>query len=376
MKKQPTILLITAGFGSGHNQASHALKHTFEEFGVGTIQIYDLYAEAYPYWNKAVQFLYRQSFNIGSPLYKMFFYGMDRMYGTKALSWYLKLGEKTLDDILEEKQPDIIITTFPVATVPEWRRKTQKKFQIYTIVTDYCLHRTWVHSEIDRYYVATEEVKQKVVQNGIPPEKIYVSGIPIRKEFEIEKNEAMLVSNQLQSDRKKLLIMAGAQGVVKNIKWIATNILDRSNVQVMIVCGQNQQLYKQLNKVQAEYGERLKLFGYVENIHELYEMADVMITKPGGITLSETIAKQLPTILYKPIPGQEKENSLFFCKIGASVAVQEKEDVVRESLHLLAHTNKLSEMRQALHRVHQKESAKQIAEDILQSFSQRQLQIV
>lgn len=370
MRAQPKVLLVTASFGNGHNQVSHALKHTFEELGIGTVEIFDLYAEAYPYWNEAAKFLYKQSFSIGSSLYKMFFYGMDKMYSTKAGKLYNKLGEKQLEAIIQSKQPDIIITTFPVGTVPEWRKKSQNKFRIYTVVTDYCLHSTWVHPEIDRYYVATEDVKQKIIQSGIPAERIYVSGIPIRKAFEAEKDAAYLLNKyHLHPEKKKLLIMAGAQGVVKDLKWIASNLLDRSDMEIIIVCGRNQKLFNQLNKLKSSYEDQLKLFGYVDDVHELYELADVMITKPGGITLSETIAKQLPTILYKPVPGQENENSLYFCKIGASVTVRDKESIVKETLYLLNHSNKLTEMREALYHLQREESSQQIVTDILQSFA-------
>ncbi|WP_051317124.1 MGDG synthase family glycosyltransferase [Ectobacillus panaciterrae] len=371
MRAQPKVLLFTASFGNGHNQVSHALKHTFQELGVGTVDIYDLYAEAYPYWNEAAKFLYKQSFTVGPSLYKLFFYGMDKMYGTKAGKLYCRLGEKKLETIIRDKNPDIVITTFPVGTVPEWRRRSRRNFRIYTVVTDYCLHSTWVHPEIDRYYVATEDVKQKIVKNGILPEDIYVSGIPIRKAFETERNTEYLLNKYgLQPHAKRLLIMAGAQGVVKNVKWIAANLLERSDMEIVIVCGRNQQLYNQLNKLKNQHPQQLKLFGYVEDVHELYELADAMITKPGGITLSETIATKLPTILYKPVPGQEKENSLYFCKIGAAITVRDKESIVTETLHLLQHAQKLSEMRQALGQVHRQESAKQIVSDILHSFSQ------
>jgi processive 1,2-diacylglycerol beta-glucosyltransferase len=372
VKTQPKILLVTASFGNGHNQVSHALQHTFKEFGVHSVKIYDLYADAYPYWNEIAKFLYQRSFTIGAPLYKLFFYGTDKMYRTKAAYFYCRLGKKRLETVVEEEKPDIIITTFPVGTVPEWRRKTKQPFQLYTVVTDYCLHRTWIHEEIDRYYVATEEVKQKIIQNGISPRNIYVSGIPIRKAFESGPNARQLQNKYgLHTDRKTLLFMAGAYGVVKNLKTITTNILEQSDVQIIVVCGQNKQLYNQLSKLKLIYTKRLHIFGYVDDVHELYAIADAMITKPGGITLSEATAKQLPTILYRPVPGQEKENSLFFSRLGAAVVVSNKEAIVKEVLHLLNHTSKLDEMSQALARIHQKESAPQIVQDILYSFSNR-----
>lgn len=367
--KEPKILVITASFGNGHNQVSNVIKHTFEKFGIGTVQIYDLYAHAYPYWNEVAKFLYKQAFTIAPSLYKQFFYFMDQKYGTKSTKWYVRLGEKQLEDILNAKQPDIVITTFPVGTVPELRKKKKYPFQLYTIVTDYCLHRTWIHEEIDRYYVATDEVKEKLVVNGISPEKVYVSGIPIRKEFETARNlNYMLDKYGLQAAYKKVLVVAGAQGVVKHIRWITERLLQDSTVQLLVVCGRNKRLYQQLTSLVPIYGDRLKLFQYVEHIHELYELADVMITKPGGITLSEAIAKKLPTVLYKPVPGQEQENSSFFNGRGASIVLRDKGAVVKETLLLLQQTNRLKQMRTALANLYKKDSSQRITMDILKSF--------
>jgi processive 1,2-diacylglycerol beta-glucosyltransferase len=103
MQEQPKILLITASFGNGHNQVSHALKHTFTEFGIGAVEIYNLYAEAYPYWNEGAKFLYKQAFTIGSSLYKLLFYGMDKVYRTKAGKLYCRIGEKKLEFIIRDK---------------------------------------------------------------------------------------------------------------------------------------------------------------------------------------------------------------------------------------------------------------------------------
>ncbi|MCP8969296.1 MGDG synthase family glycosyltransferase [Ectobacillus ponti] len=367
--RQPKVLLITASFGNGHNQVSRVLKHAFEEFGIGNVEVCDLYAEAYPHWNEIAKFLYKQAFTIGPSLYKKFFYFMDKRYGTTATKWYMRLGEKKLEHILEEKKPDIIITTFPVGTVPELRKTKSYKFQLYTVVTDYCLHRTWVHEEIDRYYVATEAVKQKLCMNGVPAENIRVSGIPIRKEFEYARSRSRIMEKyKISPDYKKVLIVAGAQGVVKHIGWIAERLLEDPAVQLLIVCGRNEKLYQQLAVLQPFYGSRLQVFAYVEKIHELYEAADIMITKPGGITLSEAVAKKLPTVLYKPVPGQEQENSVFFNQAGAAVVLRNKEEVVRETLSLLHHTNRLQNMKYALEDLHKAGSSVLITSDILQFF--------
>ncbi|MCP8967229.1 MGDG synthase family glycosyltransferase [Ectobacillus ponti] len=367
--KKPKVLLITASFGNGHNQVSAVLKHTFEEFGIGNVEICDLYAQAYPYWNEFVKFLYKQAFTIGPSLYKRFFYFMDKRYGTKATGWYMKLGEKRLERILADQQPDIIITTFPVGTVPELRKTKRHKFQLYTIVTDYCLHRTWLHEEIDRYYVATEAVKQKLLGNGVPEDRIQVSGIPIRKEFEAARSrQHRMGTDETGPAYRRVLILAGAQGVVKNIAWIAKKLLQDQAVQLLIVCGRNKKLYRQLQALVMVYGARLRVFAYVDNIHELYEAADIMITKPGGITLSEAVAKKLPAVLYKPVPGQEQENSVFFNQAGAAVVLQDKKEVVKETLSLLHQTGRLQSMREALAGLYRAGSSSCITTDILESF--------
>lgn len=362
MGDSPTVLLVTASFGNGHNQVASTLKQEFESKGVSSVHVVDMFRESFPVVNKTVQFLYKKSYMVGKRIYKMFYYKTDSLSSKNRFGWYMQLGIKTVQEKINELKPDIVIMTFPVAAISEFRKQSSHPFQLYTVVTDYCLHHAWMHENVDHYFVATNEIKQKMMSSHVKEDQISVFGIPIRKEFlqESESNQVKEDMN-LKEDRKTVLLVAGADGVIRNIPDFAKKLLESSpDTQLLIVCGRNRSLYESLEPLATMYQNRFRLFGYVTDIHRLYAAADVLITKPGGITLSEAIAMKLPTILYRPVPGQEEENSRYFYEKGACVVVQEKERLVSQTIDLLKNTNQLSNMEHALEDMHYGNSAASI----------------
>lgn len=159
--------------------------------GIEEVVVSDLYAESNPVFTEITQYLYLKSFTIGKQFYRMFYYGVDKIYNKKLLTLYFKLGNKRLFELIEKEQPDLIINTFPIIVVPEYRRRTGHIIPTFNVLTDFCLHKIWVHQNIDKYYVASKRVKEKVMSLGIHPASVKVTGIPIRSVFEenLDKNE-------------------------------------------------------------------------------------------------------------------------------------------------------------------------------------------
>ncbi|MEH7202033.1 MGDG synthase family glycosyltransferase, partial [Bacillus safensis] len=279
----------------------------------------------------------------------------------------LKMGNKRLDELIQLHNPDIIIITFPMIVVPEYRNKTGKVIPTFNVMTDFCLHKIWVHENIDRYYVATDYVKQKLVEIGTHPSDVKVTGIPIRPQFEADVPKSMIYKKYgLSSDKKVLLIMAGAHGVLKNVKELCEALLLDSEVQIVVVCGKNAALKQSLSVLEQAHPDQLKALGYVEQIDELFRVTDCMITKPGGITLTEATAIGVPVILYKPVPGQEKENALFFEDYGAAIVINRHEDILESVTNLLQDEEKLETMKQNMKKLHLKQSSQTILEDIVE----------
>lgn len=124
------------------------------------------------------------SFSIGKQFYRLFYYGVDKIYNKRKFNIYFKMGNKRLGELVDEHQPDIIINTFPMIVVPEYRRRTGRVIPTFNVMTDFCLHKIWVHENVDKYYVATDYVKEKLLEIGTHPSNVKITGIPIRPQFE------------------------------------------------------------------------------------------------------------------------------------------------------------------------------------------------
>ncbi len=358
---------MTANYGNGHMQVAKTLYDECKSQGFEHVIVSNLYQESNPIVSEVTQYLYLKSFSIGKQFYRLFYYGVDKIYNKRKFNIYLKMGNKRLDELIQLHNPDIIIITFPMIVVPEYRNKTGKVIPTFNVMTDFCLHKIWVHENIDRYYVATDYVKQKLVEIGTHPSDVKVTGIPIRPQFEVDVPKSIIYKKYgLSSDKKVLLIMAGAHGVLKNVKELCEALLLDSEVQIVVVCGKNAALKQSLSELEQAHPNQLKALGYVEQIDELFRVTDCMITKPGGITLTEATAIGVPVILYKPVPGQEKENALFFEDYGAAIVINRHEDILESVTNLLQDEEKLESMKQNIKKLHLKQSSQTILEDIVE----------
>ncbi|OAS86081.1 MULTISPECIES: diglucosyl diacylglycerol synthase [Metabacillus] len=367
MKSNSKVLILTAKYGNGHVQVAKTLENKCKELGFEKVVVCNLYSESFPVFSEITQYLYLKSFSIGKQFYRIFYYGVDKIYNKRMMNLYFKMGHKRLHQIVTSEQPDMIINTFPMIVVPEYRRKTGTVIPTFNVLTDFCLHRIWVHENIDKYYVASNHVKEKLIQVGIHPGTVNVTGIPIRSQFEDEvcKKEIYAKYN-LDSSKKTLLIMAGAHGVLKNVKELCQSFISKSdNIQTVVVCGNNALLKESLDPLTHSNPEQIKVLSYVERVDELYRIASCMITKPGGITLTEATALGVPVILFKPVPGQEKENAHFFEDNNAAIIVNQIEDISEEVYKLLEDEHRLEQMKMNIKKLHVPGSADLIVEDII-----------
>ncbi|MTH52090.1 diglucosyl diacylglycerol synthase [Bacillus mangrovi] len=365
MRSKQKVLILTAKYGNGHVQVANTLVNHCRDMGLKDVIVCDLYNESHPVFSEITQYLYLKSFSIGKQFYRLFYYGVDKMYNKRMMNLYYKMGHKRLHEIVLREDPDIIINTFPMIVVPEYRRRTGTVIPTFNVITDFCLHKIWVHENIDRYYVANQHVKEKIVRLGIKPSAVKVTGIPIRRQFEEKLDHGELFTKYgLDPEKKTLLIMAGAHGVLKNVRELCQSFLQYKNLQTVVVCGKNQLLKESLDPLAAAYSSQIKALGYVERVDELFRISDCMITKPGGITLSEAAAIGLPVILYKPVPGQEKENSIFFENSGAAVVANKYEEIQESVDYLLKNGHLLSNMSDNIKKLHHPHSAEVILQDI------------
>ncbi|NLP49246.1 diglucosyl diacylglycerol synthase [Bacillus sp. RO1] len=362
----PKVIILTASYGNGHLQVANSLYQECVRRGYDNVKICNLYAESHPFISEVTEKLYSKSFTYGKQFYKLFYYGTDFIQNKKMLRWYYQYGFKRLTSLIDTEKPDILINTFPINAVPEFRRRTGIVIPTYNIITDYCLHSLWLHDDIDKYYVASNELKAKIHSRGVPESKVMVSGIPIRPSFSQSLDKRILFDKYQISPKKDLiLLIAGAHGVLKNIKETCETLLLKTDHQLAVVCGKNHSLRNEMAHLENRYRDRFHCFGYLERIDELYRLASVMVTKPGGITLTEATATGTPLILYMPVPGQEKENALFFSEKGAALTAKNQEELLNNIDSLLKSKQKQLSLQSSIKKLYLPSSQEMIMTDIL-----------
>jgi len=217
-------------------------------------------------------------------------------------------------------------------------------------VTDYTAHRQWYHTHTDRYFVATETVQNELVSFGIPPSLIEITGIPLRAKFSEAHVTSLLTQRDefrrqenLTQDRPVVLIMGGGSGLLGDASEWETCIA-RVDAQFVIICGHNEKLYRRFEPLQSS---RVHVLGYTLDVDRWMAMADIIITKPGGLTLTEALAMELPVLLFRPIPGQEEQNAKYALSTGAAVLAGSVEEATRFLKYICLHPQRLTRMRRA-----------------------------
>lgn len=366
----PRVLILTASYGNGHIQASHAIQQQFIKQGIEQATVIDLMKEGHPLLNKITTSLYKkspQSSRIGLDYYGWSYYLTRETKHTALFNRSMQiLGKKKLMQVIGQVRPDAVVNAFPFGAAPEVC--CSLGIQNYTIITDYALHSTWIHPNVDKYYVATEELKQDIISRGFAKERVEVSGIPIRKEFD----ETLFNGSSFlrKSGKKTILMMAADSGAVSYIEEMLQALLHLPYCRVIVVCGRNEKLRQKLEMQFAAF-RNLKVLGYVDRIHELMASSSCIITKAGGLTLTEAIAMRLPIFIYKPYAGQERENALYLMSRGVASVAHQVEELTEQIQYLLANPELFEAIESRMVSLQKKNASALIVRDIIQSIQQQ-----
>lgn len=360
--RRPTALILTAKYGNGHMQAANVLESHLKQRGIDPI-VSDLFEESYPAFSTITQSLLIKSYSSHTTFYKWFYYGTNKLNSKGLAQFSSYLGRKRLLELIHKYNPSFILLTFPLHAAPSLIKKSRISIPTYTIVTDYCLHPYWMNPYIHHFFVSSEMVKNCLLNYHISEKRITISGIPIRSQFEMPVNKHSVYHKfQLNPHKKVITILAGAFGVLKNVKELCELLIHFPTYQIVVICGKNDSLYKSLQPMASLFPVSFRLFGYVEDIHELFAISNCLITKPGGITLTEATATKVPLILHHPIPGQESENAVFFEQKGAALISHSIFEVVKH-VHTVLQNDEISEkMKTELHHIYKRDSASLIVD--------------
>ena len=367
MKK---ILIVSVKAGAGHLKAAEAVEATVAKYQpnveVKNVDLLD-------YSNELIKYLYGKMYlDIVRAFPELYAYSYKHYESSKKFIKPRFLIDKfnfsDFFEIIENFSPDRVVATHFIseAVLENYRRKREKHFKIAVTLTDYEFHPVWLVPNIDLYFTATEEVRSSLLFHGVPPERIFISGIPVHPKFSEEKDRKELLAKYgLNNHSPVILISAGSFGVTPLSEVIEDFGSIEGKFQIMVVCGNNAELRKDLETKQKSEPRLKKVFGFVDFMDELMAFSDLLITKPGGITVSESIAVGLPMIFIEPIPGQEEANADYLIEQGAGVKARNLPVLLHKLGLLLRNPGKLADMSKRARAISRPYAARMIVEEVI-----------
>ncbi|BCG59325.1 MGDG synthase family glycosyltransferase [Paenibacillus sp. URB8-2] len=372
MNPNPVVLIVTSTFGDGHVKVAEAIEHSFRSRGIDQVHTVDLFAEVHPKLNELSRKFYLNSAVYAQGLYGLLYEMTSGMKPRRALGRLLhSMGKRKVQKILDDMRPDVIIHTFPYLAAAELGEETVSGVPIFTVMTDYVLHGRWLHPHTMKYFIATEGMRQALLSEGIAEDAVVVSGIPIRQAFETyQDRELLLKKHGLCGDRRYILLAAGAYGVMSHTSKLIETVIAKSDFDLIVLCGNNHKLRKAMEELYQE-NSRVHLLGYTEEMQELMCISSCLLSKAGGITLTEAIAQSLPVIVYRPLPGQEAGNAEWLSRQKVIDTAHNEEQLIDQLRQLEKPLYRRERIRR-MKAFSRKSSAEHIVSEILNAVERRQ----
>jgi processive 1,2-diacylglycerol beta-glucosyltransferase len=231
-------------------------------------------------------------------------------------------------NFLQQWKPDAILSTHFLTPQLLSDKSVGRMPPVDVVVTDYDLHRLWIAPLVRHYYVADELVVQKARAFGLNENKFSVTGIPIDPRFErAYPRDEVLRNINLDEHAPTVMLLSGGMGLGHVERTFRSLLEIRRSFQIVTISGKNQALCTRLRKIPTPAHIRCRHFGYVSNMHELLSATDVLITKSGGLTTAESLAKGVPMVIFSALPGQERRNAEFVESAGAGILARKPDDV-------------------------------------------------
>jgi len=366
-KKKIIILYSTAGMG--HKKAAIAIYNAFksrgEDLDIENVDVLD-------YANKIYKYLYLDLYvfmmSKAKWLWGALYYLSNIPFvdvltrKIRAIMDYYSLAG--VGEMLRRKNPDVIVAThFFLPSVMGILKKTKGfKAKTFVLITDNGPHSFWLSPYIDRFFVGSEFAAGEVAKRGIPKEKIDVTGISTMAEFHQKFDVPELKRKyHLDETKKTIFLMSGGFGVGPMEQMLLSLNSCRAEVQVIVVCGHNKTAYKNV----AELKEKLKFpiiqFAFTDEVAKLMAVSDLMITKAGGISVTEALNARLPMILFGSIPGQETWNEEFLKEAGAAKKVESVKEIPLVVDEILSSEEVYNALKSSIDKVRRPYAAEEIA---------------
>jgi len=364
------ILVVYATAGIGHKKASIAVKKAYEEMNLPGAEVTMI--DALDYTNDYFRWSYLQAYllmvNKLPTFWGLSYYLTDNPFVDLFVSGLRRLNNwansKKLVKFILDMKPDVVISThfFASEVIGDMKSKGVTNTKLVTVITDFRVHAWWIAEGTDRYVVASDDVRLQLEKRRIDPAIIKVMGIPVEPIFSKQLDRKKIFDTTgLKDDLFTILVIGGGFGVgpIEGIVKVMSEI--KKNLQGVVVCGRNEELVKNIEKLRDELKLNIKVTGFIDNVYEYMEISDVLISKSGGITVSESLAKDIPMAIISPIIGQETANCNFLIKNKAAVKVGRLEELKGTLEGLIDNPMKLDSMRDSIKRIRKPNAAYDVA---------------
>ena len=370
------ILIFYASYGGGHLNAAKSinecLKNNYNDVDVELI-------DCMKYVNKTIEKVTTKAYN---EMAKKAPWAWGRIYSDSQKGPLAHITSRSnkfmaikLLKLLREKNADLIISTHPFGSqmCSYLKRKGKIHAKIATIMTDFAPHDQWlVGSDFtDYYFVAHEKMKTYLLSKGIEEEKVFATGIPLSNRFlQTYDKEKILAELNFKPEKKTILFFGGGEfglGKTRTVEIFEGFVKYCADMQIIAIAGKNEKMKLAFEKTVEKYkrNDSIIVFEYTSQVPEFMSVSDLVVTKPGGLTTTESLASHLPMVIINPIPGQEEENAEFLEQNGIAVWIK-KEDNVEDILkNLFSNPEKLESMKENTKKLAKLHSTKNICDILL-----------
>ena len=372
MKK---ILILYAAYGGGHYSAAKSIKKYLDNNYEVQTEIIDCIEYINKVLNKLTTEAYKEMARKLPSLWGKVYSNSQKGILGHVSSRTNKVMAIKLKNLIKEENPDLVISTHPFSSqmVSYLKRKGKISCKLVTILTDFAPHEQWLigHEYTESFFVSNDNMKKYLKEYGIEDKKIHVTGIPLSDRF-FENFDKTAIFNEFNLDKHKPVILffgGGEFGLGKDrpVQILDALIHNLSTCQIIAISGKNSKMnsnFKELvKKLNAE--NRVKVLDYTNKVPELMSISSIVVTKPGGLTTSESLASNLPMLIINPIPGQEEENAEFLEAHNVAVWLKKEDDPNKVINDLFNNPDKLNEMKKNAELLSKKDSTKDICKIII-----------
>ena len=368
------ILILSASVGAGHLRAAEAIELAFAQIAPETIvKNIDVLTLA----NKAFRRIYSQGYfdlaNRAPHLLGYFYDLLDRPQIPDSEPGHFrvaleKLNMKPFLKLLKSELWDLVVNThfLPAEIIASLRNSGKIMTPQVTITTDFEIHRLWIHSPCEHYFTATDEGRIYLQYFGVPERSVSVTGIPIHPLFNIPKDPSYCYSSQgITGQRPVILILSGGMGIGPIEKIYAAILEMQVPLDIIVVTGRNDELRRKIEQVRIPLRHHAKILGFTAKMDEMITVADLVVSKPGGLTTAEILAKGAAIAIVNPIPGQESRNSDFLLENGAGIKINNIATLSYKLTKLFEDKKRLEQLRTNSIRLGRPRAAFDLAEFVL-----------